>query len=176
MLTRLGAPATPVDAAGLLLECHERIRTFVALARRIAGAAEGNASDRAGIAEAAASVSRYFSQALPLHALDEERSVLPRLRGRAPDVDAALEVMTREHREHERPLSAVVAACDALARDPARLPELAPDLARAAAELDAHFVAHLHREEEIVFPAMRRLLSPEDDAAIVRELRARRAT
>lgn len=171
MLTRLGAPATPEDAVGLLLECHQRIRTFVALARRIAAA---RPDERAGVAEAAARVARYFGQALPLHALDEEQSILPRLRGRAPDVDAALDAMAREHREHERPVAEVVEACDALARDPARHAEVAPALRRAAAELEAHFVEHLRREEAVVFPAIRRLLSPEDDAAIVRELRARR--
>lgn len=171
MLTRLGAPATPDDAVALLLECHDRIRTFVALARRIAAA---RPDELAGVAEAAARVARYFTEALPLHARDEEESILPRLRGRAEDVDAALETMAREHREHEGPLDEVVAACGALARDPARLGELAPALARAAAALDAHFILHLRREEEIVFPAMRRLLTREDDAAIVRELRARR--
>lgn len=171
MLTRLGATATPEDAVALLLDCHERIRTFVAMASRVAAALPG---ERGEVAEAAARVSRYFTLALPLHAADEEASILPRLRGRAPDVDAALEEMTREHRDHERPLAAVVAACDALAREPARLEELAPGLARAAAELDAHFRTHLVREESIIFPAMRRYLSPAEDAAIVRELRARR--
>lgn len=171
MLTRLGTPASPEDAVGLLLDCHDRIRTFVALARRIAAAGP---DERAGVPEAAARVARYFAQALPLHARDEEESVLPRLRGRAPDVDAALAAMQREHREHEEPLGAVVAACEVLARDPARHAELAPGLARTADELDAHFARHLRREEEVVFPALRRLLTREDDAAIVRELRARR--
>lgn len=171
MLTRLGARPTPEDAVGLLLECHARIRAFVHLARRIAAV---RPDERAGVAEAAARVSRYFSQALPLHALDEEQSVLPRLRGRAAELDAALDAMAHEHREHERPLAVVIAACDALARDPTGLDAVAPALSRAAAELDAHFAQHLDREESVVFPAVRRLLSPEDDTAIVRELRARR--
>jgi iron-sulfur cluster repair protein YtfE (RIC family) len=171
VLTRLGAPATPEDAVGLLLECHDRIRTFIAMARRIATAGP---AERAGVAEAAARVARYFAQALPLHALDEEQSILPRLRGRAPEVDAALDAMTREHREHDRPLGAVVASCEILARAPERLDEIAPALGRAALALDAHFVEHLRREETVIFPAMRRLLTGADDAAIVRELRARR--
>jgi iron-sulfur cluster repair protein YtfE (RIC family) len=171
VLTGLGTPATPEDAVGLLLECHVRIRTFVALARRIGAA---RADEQAGIAEAAARVSRYFTEALPLHAEDEETSILPRLHGRDPAVDAALDAMAREHREHERPVAEIVAACDALAREPGRLPELSPALTRAAVELDAHFAEHLGREEQVIFPAMRRLLSREDDAAIVRELRARR--
>lgn len=172
MLTRLGKPAVAGDAVDLLLECHDRIRSFLALARRIAEAGPGGAE---GVSEAADRVRRYFGEALPLHARDEEESVLPRLRGRAPDVDAALAAMAREHREHEAPLGAVIAACELLAREPGRHAELAPELAAAAHALETHFAVHLRREEQVVFPAIRRLLSPEEDAAIVRELRARRA-
>src|SRR5512132_579542 len=108
MLTRLGAPAAPDDAVGLLLECHDRIRSFLALARRVA---QAGPAERDGVAEAAARVRRYFAEALPLHARDEEESILPRLRGREPAVDAELAAMEREHREHGPPLAALVAAC-----------------------------------------------------------------
>jgi iron-sulfur cluster repair protein YtfE (RIC family) len=171
MLTRLGAPAAPDDAVGLLLECHERIRSFLALARRVA---EAGAAELDAVPEAAARVHRYFTEALPLHAQDEEESILPRLRGLDPLVDAELAVMKREHGEHERPLAVLTAACAELAREPARLPALAPEVARATAELERHFTEHLHREETVIFPAIRRLLSPTQDAAIMRELRARR--
>jgi len=95
-------------------------------------------------------------------------------RGLDPTVDAELEAMAREHREHERPLGELVAACDEIARAPERLSDLAPVVSRAAAELDRHFVEHLGREEAFIFPAMRRLLERSADAAIVREIRARR--
>lgn len=171
MLTRLGAQAAPEDAVGLLLECHDRIRSFLALAARIAAAGP---SEGGGVADAAARVARYFREALPLHARDEEESILPRLRGREPAVDVALAEMEREHRAHGPPLEALVAACDALAANPSRLATVAPALAEATGALAAHFDVHLRREEAVVFPAMRRLLAEADDAAIVRELRARR--
>jgi iron-sulfur cluster repair protein YtfE (RIC family) len=170
MLTRLGRAAAPEDAVGLLLDCHDRIRTFLSLARRVA---EASSADR-DVPEAAARVARYFREALPLHARDEEESILPRLNGADPEVDAALLRMEREHETHGPPLAALIAACDALAAGPSRLPELAPELSAATAALDAHFVVHLRREEDVIFPAMRRLLTPADDAEIVRELRARR--
>jgi hypothetical protein len=171
MLIRLGRTSTPSDAADLVLECHERIRFFCALARRIPSSP---ASDAGAIAEAAARVRRYFVEALPLHARDEEESILPRLGGREPAVDAALAAMTREHAEHEAPLAAVVTACGILAGEPGRLGEVAPALADAARELEAHFVTHLAGEETVIVPAMRRLLDPAADAEIVREIRARR--
>ncbi len=153
----------------LLLECHDRIRSFLLLSRRLAAA-----QDPDGVAEAAARVVRYFTEALPLHARDEEESLRPRLAGLDPALDVALATMLREHAEHEAPLGALVAACRELARDPRRQPELAPAIARAADALDAHFVAHLRSEEEIVFPAVRRLLPERELAANAREIRERR--
>ena len=171
MLTVLGKPAAPGDAADLLLECHERIRSFLTLARRIA---EASADERSAVPEAAARVHRYFTQALPLHARDEEESVLPRLRGKDPRMDAELSAMVREHAEHAQPLGVLVAACQLLAREPARYAALAPRIAEVTGELERHFAVHLRREEDIVFPAMRRLLDPSADAEIVSEIRARR--
>ncbi len=171
MLTMIGTVAAPRDAVDLLLECHERIRTFLGMARRLASAGEARDDE---IVEAAERVHRYFTQALPLHAEDEEESLLPRLRGSDAAVDVALEAMAREHGEHEAPLRVLAGACQALARDPAVHGEIAPVIAAATGELERHFAAHLRREEEIIFPAVRRLLDARADSEIVRELRARR--
>jgi hemerythrin-like domain-containing protein len=171
MLTNIGKPTTPTGTLELLVECHERIRSFLALARRVADA---RSPDREDVRQAAARVSRYFSQALPLHAQDEERSILPRLHGRDPAVDVELETMRREHGEHEGPTRALVEACGALERAPERHAELAGALGEATAELERHFAAHLRREEEVIFPAVRRFLDPAADAQVVREIRARR--
>jgi len=169
VLTVLGRPRAGGDAVDLLLECHDRIRSFLSLARRIAEARQAD-----DVAEAAARVVRYFTEALPLHAQDEEQSVLPRLQGLDPVVDEALAIMAREHAEHEVPLAALIEACAAIAEDPGRHREVVPGLTWAVGALDVHFQAHLRREEEVIFPAARRLLSETDLAAVARELRARR--
>lgn len=171
MLTQIGKAPAPTGALDLLVECHERIRSFLALARRLADA---RAPEHGEVRQAAARVSRYFGQALPLHAEDEERSILPRLRGRDPAVDAELETMRREHDEHERPLRALVEACEALEREPERHGELAGTIGAATSELERHFAGHLRREEEVIFPAVRRFLDARADAEVVREIRARR--
>jgi iron-sulfur cluster repair protein YtfE (RIC family) len=171
MLTRIGTHAAAGDAVDLLLECHERIRSFLAIARRIA---EAGTSEPGAVVEAAARVRRYFTEALPLHAQDEEASILPRLRGLDARVDAELEAMQREHREHERPLGELVGACERIARAPESIPDVAPVVGTAAAELERHFAAHLGREEGVIFPAIRRLLDEQTDAAILREIRGRR--
>lgn len=171
MLIGPGKPAAPGDAVDLLLECHARIRHFLALARRLGEARDGSPGT---LADAAEQVHRYFTVALPLHAQDEEQSIAPRLRGREAALDADLDAMVREHGEHQRPLGALVAACAEIGRDPSRHPELCGGVVGATAELERHFQEHLSREEEVILPAVRRLLDGATDAAIVKEIRLRR--
>jgi hemerythrin-like domain-containing protein len=171
MFTNLGKPAVPADAVELLLECHHRIRSFLGLAGRLG---EARSEGAEAVAEAAFRVHRYFTLALPLHARDEEESIAPRLGGREPALDAELAAVVREHREHERPLAVLVEACARLARDPGRHRELAAVVRRASGELRSHFDVHLAREEQVIFPAARRLLDAAADAAVVKEIRLRR--
>ena len=173
MLTRIGPPAPAGDAVDALVDCHERIRSFTDLALRLARTPGLSAAE---VGDAAARVHRYFAEALPLHARDEEESILPRLRGRDATVDRELEAMRREHVEHGGAVGRVLAACERLRADPAALPRHAPDLEAAARELEEHFAAHLAREERVIFPALRRLLDRPTLDAIHAEMRARRTT
>ncbi len=173
MLTRLGPPPPGGDVVDALLDCHQRIRDFTALALRLA-TAHGLPADE--IRDAAARVHRYFAVALPLHARDEEESLLPRLEGLDANVDRELAEMMREHAEHGDPTDRVLTACAALQRDPARLPELAPSLAAAARELQRHFDEHLAREERVIFPAIRERLDAATQATIHAEMRERRSS
>jgi iron-sulfur cluster repair protein YtfE (RIC family) len=172
MLGKIGKPPTPFDAVDLLLECHGRIRAFLAMARRVGEAVDESPEAVSG---AAIQVHRYFTLALPLHAKDEEESILPRLRGRDPAVDLQLDVMVREHQEHQRPLGRLIEACAEIGADPGRHPGLAGSVLQASTELDRHFFHHLAREEEVIFPAVRRLLDASTDASIVKEIRLRRS-
>lgn len=171
MLTHIGGPRPGEDAVDLLLECHARIRTFTELAARLAAA---TGVTREEIVETAARVRAYFAEALPLHALDEEESVLPRLAGRDRQVDASLVAMHRDHREHGPSVERVIELCTTLAADPGRHGELAVPLGAAAAAVRDHFARHLAEEEAVVFPALQRLVDEAGRAEIVRELRARR--
>ena len=171
MLIGIRRPTSPPDAVELLLDCHARIRHFVAMARRL-GEASGAAPGE--IAETAARVHRYFTMALPLHVRDEEDSLAPRLRGREPGLDVAIDAMVSEHVAHRRALGALVAACAAIARDFARHESLASVVRQAADDLARQFEVHLSQEESVVLPAARRLLDPATDAEIVKEIRRRR--
>jgi hemerythrin-like domain-containing protein len=164
-------PAGQDELVELLLECHERIRRFAALAR-----AAGEAPDATPeqLVEACTSVERYFGEALPLHVADEELSILPRLSGHSREVDEALASMHAQHAEHEPQLRAMLAACAALRQAPAE-PVRRAALASLAADLQRAFEGHLQLEEAIILPAIRTALSASAQADIVKELRARRS-
>lgn len=171
MLNTIGSPPRPAEGiVDLLLDCHARIRSFSDLAVRLG---ETRGAGPAEIAEAAASVRRYFSEALPLHARDEEESVLPRLAGRDPVVDAALVAMHRDHVGHAELVDPVLDMCAALVAAPGRHLELAPALAEAARRMRAHFETHLASEEATIFPALARV-ADEEQRRMTDELRARR--
>ncbi|HEU4405739.1 MAG TPA: hemerythrin domain-containing protein [Polyangiaceae bacterium] len=173
MLHELGRKRRPPpgDLVGLLLECHGRIRDFARLACDVAASPEAPA---APARDAAGRVRRYFHEALPLHVADEELSILPRLQGRAPDLDRALDAMRGEHAEHAPDVERLVALCGAVEADPGRLAGLAGELGAVASRLSGLFEAHLDGEERLVFPAIGSLLDDAERGAVLAELRGRR--
>jgi hemerythrin-like domain-containing protein len=167
---RLGKRTTGDEPVDELLACHSRIRDMTAMAHRL-GATVGPPA--AEVAAAAARIERYFAEALPHHVDDEESSVLPRLRGRDPELDTALATMHAEHASHARLEARLVAACAALAADPSQHPALAGELTAIAAVLEGAYAVHLAAEERLIFPAVASL--PDADRQQIRaEMRARR--
>jgi iron-sulfur cluster repair protein YtfE (RIC family) len=171
MLLSIGKrAAASEDLVTLLLECHGRIRSFLEIARRAADADQAPAAE---IAEACARVSRYFTEAFPLHVRDEEESVVPRLRGQSVEVDAALERMRREHGEHAPMIASLLGAVGDLAGTPGSA-ELRAALVVILDALSPAIEAHLVQEETVIFPVLARLPDAVR-AQMVAELRARRA-
>ena len=158
------------ELVDLLLDCHQRIRRFVAIAVRLAGAEEASVSE---IRETASIVGRYFAEALPLHVLDEEESVLPRLRGLDLATDQALDAMHAEHGEHVDHVGELVSLCQELEREPETREKHRARLGFLGKILEEQFEMHLEREETIIFPRLAEL--PEQTQRdITVELRNRR--
>src|ERR1700722_11085910 len=107
-----------------LLDCHSRIREMLGVARNLAQDLSAEEDEIQAVAER---LHRYFTRALPMHTKDEEESIGPRLM--KPEARAALERMTREHREHEGLVRALVGICEKLANAPSRVTELSSELA-----------------------------------------------
>ncbi len=172
MLVSIGSGRdAPDDVVELLLACHGRIRSFVDLAQLTSS---GRELPDAEVAQACARIERYFVEALPLHVADEEQSILPRLLGQEHEVDRALLEMRAQHGEHESPLRALLESIRSVRLTPAEARHR-DTLASTAERVSRAFTEHLALEESIIVPAMRRLLTPEAQREVLREMRARRA-
>jgi hemerythrin-like domain-containing protein len=170
MLTTIGTRPRNGDVVDQLLDCHDRIRFFTDLARRL-GEARRPPSEE--VASVAGQVRRYFAQALPVHVENEDRSLAPRLTGRDPAVDDELATMGREHWEQGELVGRLTEFCAQLECSPGSHAMVGPALAETARDLLAFFSVHLGREEHVIFPAVRRLLSPAELAAVSAETRER---
>lgn len=170
MFVQIGRRQPPEDLVTLFLECHGRIRFFSSIAAEL-----GRRDDvpPAEVLDACDRCSRYFTEALPLHVADEELSLLPRLRGQREDVDAALDLMHSQHAGHGPLLDELLAALKARRTSPG---EAGPreQLATVAKALQQEFSHHLELEERVLFPAVPALLGPDQQRAVLGELRARR--
>jgi hypothetical protein len=155
----------PLD---LLLACHERIHRYLAGAEAVVAFPDWRDPRAITTAKGCA---RYFRDALPLHAQDEDLSVAPRLRqlDLGSETQAALRQMTQEHDAIHAGCAAVVDALEDIVAGGPRSDALETALAPFAALLRAHVDA----EERLIFGHLERL-SVEERRAIVGELRGRR--
>lgn len=107
--------------------------------------------------------------AIPLHSADEEQTLFPRLRERAPFADAPhtpMDCMESDHVEHREMAASLARA--SMKRDAAALE-------RAARNLIAEYREHISKEDEVLFPMARELLTdPAELAEMAREMHERR--
>lgn len=161
------------DPVGLLLECHTRIRTFISLARKVAMQADVPVEQ---LHEAAARVRRYFTQAYPLHVLDEDTTLEPLLMACGDEpVKQALHTLHAQHRALDPLVDALVDRCEALLRGEGELRTVREEIGRAAGALHGEMEQHLSLEEAEVMPAARKLFGATERATLLRAIRDRRA-
>ncbi len=151
------------DPVAMLMECHERIRRFSAGLERLCLLED--LSDHRAIPTARA-CHRYFSLGLPLHARDEDESLVPRLLDlRLSRVQRqALADIEIEHLAIERALPELLSALDG--------PLERHALRGIGLPMVGLLRGHIDAEELLVFPLVQRL-SPGDRADMVDEIRAR---
>jgi iron-sulfur cluster repair protein YtfE (RIC family) len=158
----------------LLLGCHQRIRHFTGIAVRLA---DSPAAPKDEIRAAAEAIVRYFTIALPVHEADEDESIFSRLHKAAPAGDVvakSVETMVSQHRAIDELLQSIIPLWRTVQLRPVELSELAPELKRLTNRLRLHMAAHLAMEEDVIFPALERLLSAGERHAIETEMHARR--
>lgn len=119
----------------------------------------------------ASALNDFFRGPMRWHDEDEGRSLLPRLLQKDPSIRAAIEACNDEHAAMERTIDRVLDHLRALSDGGEPDPEL---LRRTAIDLRAALEPHLRREEEDIFPAALRLLTPAEFAEMSLEMKARR--
>lgn len=157
------------DAIQALLTFHKRLRLAFATLRRLSKLP----ADRIDH-ESVCALYEFFKEDVAQHDLDEEASLMPRLR-RAPHpprLERLLAACTRQHEHLETAVEALLphlqaASTGLIQVDPARLHIASEELERA-------LIPHLTLEEQEIFPMARLLLGPDEIAQIGREMEARR--
>lgn len=177
MPVQIGAPVHNFsDPTGFLGDCHRRIEMF--LGALVAAAAAADRPLATEMRAALESALRYFRESAPKHNADEEESLFPRLRAsgarEAEAVLAAVRDLEKEHR-WAAPRHAEVERLGRRWLSAGRLTEAeAAEFRKAVSELEAMYREHIRIEDEVVFPVASRLLSPQDRAAIGKEMAGRR--
>ena len=164
------------EPTGLLTDCHRRIEMFLASLERI-----GAIIDKPLNTEASSALDvalRYFREAAPKHTADEEESLFPRLRQKEdPALQDAIRTLSPLEQEHRR-AEALHAEADRLGRvslDGETLSaQDASAFRQAIAELSSIYKEHIRIEDEVLFPAAGRVLSPSEKVEIASEMAARR--
>lgn len=163
----------PQDVIDMLFACHDRIRRLGLLAGRLPRAQD---VARTEVEQAARELLAYFGLALPLHVADEDLSIRPRLHevASSEEVREALAKMTEQHEAIDATLASLMPHWEILRGDGSRLASMPASFTEDSRVLREALEGHLAMEEETVFPAMRRDLSAESEAVILREMRERR--
>ena len=161
------------DPIGLLTDCHRRIERFLSVLVRVAADARGGALT-AEQRSAFDTALRYFREAAPKHTDDEESTLFPRLRARAPQALAEIDALESDHDR----AGIQHAEVDRLGREWLDAGALSPDAATRLndilAELSDLYRAHIAVEEGSVFPTASAVLPQSDRIAMGKEMAARR--
>ena len=162
------------DPLGMLKDCHRRIERFLHLLCTIPARATGRALDEPE-REAVEAALQYFARSGPLHNLDEEESLFPRMR--TAGAHDLLEQMARLEAEHQRAagLHEAIAALYTRWLQGGALPTQEEEwLERNARELEEIYRDHIRLEEEVVFPRAAKALDASVLPAMGREFKERR--
>lgn len=160
------------DAVDMLIGCHDRIRHFTTVAGKLAHAQGATPEE---VMQAAAGCHRYYNVSLPLHEVDEEETLRPRLDAIGDDkIHHALLAMTDQHQAIDDLLERLLPLLLMVKNNPQTIHAAGSEMCNITTALDEMFRAHLQLEEELIFPAIRERLPQPTQLQMVEEMRERR--
>ncbi len=162
---------------GLLYSCHRRVEHFFNVMVTVTQAAQGGTLSE-GQRHALKSALRYFREAAPLHTLDEEESLFPRmLKFQNPKIKTMLdklEGLKHGHREAEDNHQKIDQWIQEWLNKGTLSEEKVPRLSEYLNRLSDFYQAHILMEETDVFPLAETLLDQSEIGAIGQEMVIRR--
>ncbi|MGQ0553147.1 MAG: hemerythrin domain-containing protein [Planctomycetota bacterium] len=157
------------QAFEILHDCHEHILERLARLETMARALQREGLFAERHLAVLGDVLSFLHVAVPMHSTDEERTLFPRLRaalGRAPQGSTPMDCLEQEHVQHQALLVALERAV--VRRDLVAV-------GRAALDLVAEYRTHIAKEEEVLFPWARTVLTDQRVVEeMTREMRERR--
>jgi hemerythrin-like domain-containing protein len=179
MPVTIGAKPSPdfSNPIELLIDCHRRIESFLAVLRKVAEQAKSGPMTNEQRREWEQAL-EYFQNAAPRHTADEEESLFPRLRGvHRPEMERALAEMQELEADHEQ-AEEWHKVVDQLGRkwlaEGVLAASEAERLNQALADLAQLYSRHIALEDNSVFPVAAAALAHADKEDIGNEMAQRR--
>lgn len=158
----------------MLGACHERVERMLGLLGSLREHVNAHGADTQA-RDAARDVMRYFDLAGPLHHADEERHVFPPLLAqRDPSLVAVVIRLKHDHLEMAELWAPLRAVLSGLMEAGERWPGFSPEDPQRFDAYDALYRRHLLEEDNVVYPAARRLVRGETLRAMGADMMARR--
>jgi len=162
------------NALELWLACHQRVLIMARLVDRLRDHVSRNGADEAA-RTTAASIRRYFDEAVPRHHQDEEIDLFPCLRaglkGRGSRrLATAISRLREDHRTLDGIWSVLRVAVVAIESGTSVIPDTP-----VVADFVSGYQGHCETENELIAPALARALSGEQMVAIAESMARRRA-
>lgn len=158
------------DPFGMLGACHDRVERMLELLGRLRVHLMKQGCDEEA-RQAARDVMRYFDIAAPAHHADEERHIFPTLLA-AGELVQEVERLKRDHIEFEAAWTRVRGSLACVADGSWRGMSMHDEAALSS--FASIYERHLPLEEQLVFPAARRLIDAARLATMGREMAERR--
>ncbi len=164
-----GSLDQPIDH---LMACHRRIEDRLSTLERVAGHLT---DQRTEAMQALQACFRFFETSGAWHTADEEQSLFPRMRAALrPEELAYLDHLEAQHEEAEGEFAKLKAIAAQMAEQPAPEPALVESYRDTVGRLSRLYRQHIQSEDETLTAMGKRVLTPEDLAAIAAEMKHRR--
>lgn len=160
------------EPLGLLSDCHRRIERFLTILQKVALDAPPESLPKM-YREGLQTALDYFDKAAPLHTLDEEESLFPRITSN-PEAAEVIAHLERDHKDSEQYHQIVEQLGRSWLQKEKISPEARLKFTAAIDYLLKLYGEHIVTEDTLLFPLAARLLDDQTLQEVGKEMAGRR--